>query len=86
MPSEVKQGMVAALGERVVPTYTCEGGHCLMLSVPAAGCCGCDSRYCDEWSLKALLDCDRNVHMYEAGLFSKMRQLIGYRTILEQDL
>lgn len=58
-----------------------------MLSVRAAGCCGCDSRYCDEWSLKeAPLDCDRNVHMYEAGLFSKLRQLIGYRTILDHDL
>jgi hypothetical protein len=34
MPFEAQQGMVATVGEGVVRTYTCEGGHCPMLSMP----------------------------------------------------
>lgn len=34
MPLEAQQGMVSAVGEGVVRTYTCEAGHCPMLSVP----------------------------------------------------
>lgn len=36
MSFEVQQGMVAAVGEGAVRTYTCDGGHCPMLRVPQA--------------------------------------------------
>lgn len=34
MPLEAQQGIVAAVGEGMVRTYTCAGGHCPMLSMP----------------------------------------------------
>jgi hypothetical protein len=36
MPFAAQHGMVAAVGEGLIRTYSCDGGHCSMLSMPPA--------------------------------------------------